>query len=148
MELRRATCLGLEATAKFATQVYELLAPGQCWLLEGPVGAGKTTFVRLLLQRCGYLGRFQSPTFTLVQEYGPFPPRFEIIRHADLYRLASMTDLDSLGAQDWPHDGSVTLIEWASRVEAAEKLATHRLSIKILESEARLFVVETLAIGP
>lgn len=148
MELRRATCLGLQATALFAAQVHELLSPGQCWLLEGPVGAGKTTFVRLLLERCGYRGRFQSPTFTLVQEYGPFPPRLQILRHADLYRLSSATDLDSLGAQDWPHDGSVTLIEWASRVDAAEKLATHRLSIQIQGTEARLFVVESLAIKP
>src|SRR3954447_8335062 len=60
------------------------LEPGAVVLVEGEVGAGKTTFVRGAIRALGHEGRVTSPTFTLASRYedGPVP-----VSHLDLYRL-------------------------------------------------------------
>ncbi|MBN8218239.1 MAG: tRNA (adenosine(37)-N6)-threonylcarbamoyltransferase complex ATPase subunit type 1 TsaE [Spirochaetes bacterium] len=141
----RRLCPTLDATREFARELLTLLEPGQCWILDGAVGAGKTTFTRLLLGALEYRGLFQSPTFTLVQEYGPFPPRLGLVRHADFYRLPPGTRAESLGSEEWFEDGSLIFVEWAQRLPGFEALATHRLSIEPAGGEARLFVAHRLA---
>ena len=73
-----------------------LLAPGDVVLLQGPMGAGKTTFTRALAEGLGVArpDRVRSPTFNLWLEHaGPRP-----LAHVDLFRLA---------ADDGPTPGSV-----------------------------------------
>lgn len=86
------------------------LAPGNVVLLEGPLGAGKTAFVRGLVEGLG--GRpddVTSPTFTLVQAYGGRTP----VQHVDLYRL-SPPEVDDLGLDELG-EGAVLAVEWPDR---------------------------------
>ena len=86
------------------------LSPGDVVLLEGPLGAGKTAFVRGLAEGLGGDGEaVSSPTFTIVQEYrGPI-----VLQHVDLYRL-SPAEVDDLGLDDLMED-SVLAVEWPDR---------------------------------
>jgi tRNA threonylcarbamoyladenosine biosynthesis protein TsaE len=102
-----------EATAALARRLAAALADGDWVLLVGPLGAGKTAFVRGL---AGGLGidpaRVHSPTFTLVSEY-PGPRR---LAHVDLYRVDDPRELRELGLEDLEARGVVVAVEWGERL--------------------------------
>jgi len=86
------------------------LSAGAVVLLEGPLGAGKTAFVRGLALGLGCDGDdVSSPTFTIVQEY-----RGRVtLQHVDLYRLRP-AEVGDLALEDLM-DGSVIAVEWPDR---------------------------------
>lgn len=79
--------------------------------LQGALGAGKTTFVRGLLNGYGYHGIVRSPTYTLVETYDM---EHLMICHIDLYRL-SLGMLESIGIRDYLDGHYLCLIEWPER---------------------------------
>lgn len=104
------TLAGEEQTRKVAARLADFMQPGSVILLEGPLGAGKTTFVRGLAQGLGLSTEYDivSPTFTLLNIY---PARLPLY-HADCYRTSAddmfETDLreqarDGVLAIEWPH---------------------------------------------
>jgi len=101
----------LNATAALAVWLMPLLRAHDVITLQGDIGAGKTTFVRALLQAFGITEEVPSPTFTLVQNYKavPFP-----IYHFDLYRLKKTAEIEELGWDDARADGLV-IVEWPER---------------------------------
>ncbi|MEM6594596.1 MAG: tRNA (adenosine(37)-N6)-threonylcarbamoyltransferase complex ATPase subunit type 1 TsaE [Pseudomonadota bacterium] len=106
----------LSATERFARALAASARPGLVVLLDGPVGAGKTTLAREVIQTLlaedGQIEDVPSPTFTIVQTY--MARRFEIW-HADLYRLSSTDELVELGL-DTAFETGFCLIEWPDRL--------------------------------
>ncbi len=88
-------------------ELAEKLGPGDVVLLEGPLGAGKTTFVRGFLEALGHEGPVRSPTFNLVQTFETTPP----VMHADLYRVSGW---QGIGLEEYL-ETHVCLIEWPDR---------------------------------
>ncbi len=94
--------------------------------LEGDLGAGKTTWVRGMLEGLGYSGRVPSPTYTLLEHYAF--DGLDVV-HVDLYRLGSgeadpdaRGEVEALGLRDWlDRDRCWLLVEWPRR--SAELLA-------------------------
>ena len=80
--------------------------------LEGPLGAGKTSFARALLRSLGHAGPVRSPTYTLVEQY---PLAQGQVWHLDLYRLGSPEEADWLGLHDFEPDQDWLLVEWPQR---------------------------------
>ena len=87
--------------------------------LEGPLGAGKTTWVRGMLEGLGHQGRVPSPTYTLLEYY---ELNGLTLVHLDLYRLpeseATGADgaFEALGVRDWlAHRDTWVLVEWPGR---------------------------------
>jgi tRNA threonylcarbamoyladenosine biosynthesis protein TsaE len=90
----------------------ELLAElklGDVVCLDGPLGAGKTTFVRTALGALGFLDSVRSPTFNILQTFETEPP----VLHADLYRLANA---EGFGLEDLLPD-YISFIEWPDRLQ-------------------------------
>ncbi|WP_270937723.1 tRNA (adenosine(37)-N6)-threonylcarbamoyltransferase complex ATPase subunit type 1 TsaE [Falsiroseomonas oryzae] len=103
------------ATQALAARLAARARRGDAILLEGPLGAGKSTFARAFLRAAsGDLGlEVPSPTFTLVQGYDlPAGPAF----HFDLWRLDGPADLAELG-WDEAREG-IVLVEWPDRLGA------------------------------
>ncbi len=99
-----------EETEALGASLARLASPGFLVLLEGGLGAGKTTFVRGFVNELGGRG-VKSPSFTLINEYqGSIP-----VAHADLYRLEGV-DFRSIGLEEYLDDGWVVIIEWPERL--------------------------------
>ncbi|MFI4896757.1 MAG: tRNA (adenosine(37)-N6)-threonylcarbamoyltransferase complex ATPase subunit type 1 TsaE, partial [Phycisphaerales bacterium JB059] len=100
----------LEETRAFARELGAMLRPGDVVLLDGPLGAGKTTLVRAMAGELGLdESMVSSPTFVVVNEYpgngGP-----DLV-HADAYRLSGSDDLDALGWDRLTSGGAIVLVE-------------------------------------
>jgi len=74
-------------------------------LLEGELGAGKTTFVQVLARKMGFSGSVLSPTYSLVAHYSEIN-----VVHLDLYRIKDRREILGLGLEDY--EQSLILIEW------------------------------------
>ena len=115
------------ATHRLAVDVANALQRGDFVTLSGDLGAGKTTFARMLIRHLAGDPAIEvpSPTFTLMQIYDlpPFP-----LAHVDLYRLSEAAELAELGFDDLPL-GAVVLLEWPDR--AGSLLPPDRLDIAL-----------------
>jgi tRNA threonylcarbamoyladenosine biosynthesis protein TsaE len=83
---------------------------GWMLLLKGDLGAGKSTVARALLRALGHEGSVPSPTYTLVE---PYDLSSGYVYHIDLYRIASLEELEHLGWSDLS-DGLI-LLEWPEK---------------------------------
>lgn len=102
-----------DETARLAVRLGADLAPGDCLLLSGEIGSGKTHFARHLIQSLLPVAEdIPSPTFTLVQVYDS--ARGEIW-HSDLYRLTGLDEIEELGLSEAFCD-AITLVEWPDRL--------------------------------
>lgn len=106
--------MGEADTSRMGEQLAASLRPGAVVLLYGPLGAGKTAFVRGLARGLGALPEeVSSPTFTLVQEYAGGRTT---LYHVDLYRL-ERKEIDDLGLDELVSGDGIVAIEWADRWE-------------------------------
>jgi tRNA threonylcarbamoyladenosine biosynthesis protein TsaE len=100
---------------------------GQIHLLQGPLGAGKTSFARAFIRSlCGPDTDVPSPTFTLVQTYDT---PHGTLWHFDLYRLEAPDEIFALGWEE--AQTQLVLVEWPERLGPyrPKKVVTHIFSI-------------------
>lgn len=100
------------ASLALGKQLAALPLDGVVLTLSGPLGAGKTTLVRSLIQSLGHEGAIPSPTYALVQ---PYPHLMPPVYHLDLYRLESPSDLHDLGFEEWVGSDALVLVEWPEK---------------------------------
>ena len=101
-------------TLDIGKQLAKGLKDKEVLILEGDLGAGKTTLTKGLLQGLGYKHRVLSPTFTLMRQY---KAKF-LVNHLDLYRLSSKEFLD-IGVFDFLYSPeSISVIEWGDKIAA------------------------------
>jgi len=119
------------ATAQAMEHVGRALAgalrAGDLVLLNGPLGAGKTTLARGIGAGLGVRGPIASPTFIIARTH-PSEVGGPDLVHVDAYRLGSLAEIDHLDL-DTSLDDAVTLVEWGEG--KAESLASSRLLVVI-----------------
>lgn len=114
------------ATTRLGEDLALALKAGDVLLLDGDLGAGKTTLARGLIRALAGDASLEvpSPTFTLVQSYDTQPPA----HHFDLYRLSSPDELEELGFDEAIATG-VALVEWPERAADAMPATSLRLAL-------------------
>jgi tRNA threonylcarbamoyladenosine biosynthesis protein TsaE len=105
---------GPEGTAAIGAELAETLAPGDVVLVEGELGAGKTTFVRGAARALGVVVAVTSPTFTIGQRYPGSVP----VAHVDLFRISDLSAEDPDLLADYLGPDTITFVEWPSQGEA------------------------------
>lgn len=103
-----------EETIELGRLLGKQLRGGEIIAVTGPLGSGKTHFIKGLAAGAGggNMAEVNSPTFVIVNEY---QGRFQIF-HLDAFRLANETEFELLGFDELCHPGSVVVIEWADKV--------------------------------
>ncbi|MEA2146775.1 MAG: tRNA threonylcarbamoyladenosine biosynthesis protein TsaE [Solirubrobacteraceae bacterium] len=119
------------------------LAPGDVVLVEGDLGAGKTTFVRGACRALGVTAVVTSPTFTIGQRYpAPVP-----VSHLDLYRIAALGDEDPELLADYLGPDRIGFIEWPRgqwpEIEGFGRIVA-RVKIDHASEHVRLVAIERI----
>lgn len=112
-----------EETITIAKKLGRQLQAGDVLLLDGDLGAGKTTFTKGLAEGLDIKRYIKSPTFTLIREYpdGRIP-----LYHMDVYRLEE-TGASDLGLEEYFDGDGVSVIEWSQFI--ADELPSDYLTI-------------------
>ncbi|MBN1631238.1 MAG: tRNA (adenosine(37)-N6)-threonylcarbamoyltransferase complex ATPase subunit type 1 TsaE [Thermoleophilia bacterium] len=105
LESRDVTLSELEEAA---LRLARALRPGDLVLLYGPLGAGKTTFVRAVARGLEVTDPVRSPSFTIANIYSGR----NTVQHLDLYRLEEIGDDDALALEEYVSQDAITMVEW------------------------------------
>ncbi len=112
---RRYETASAAETEAIGAELAAGLRAGDVVLIEGELGAGKTTFVRGASRALGVTAVVTSPTFTIGQRYpAPVP-----VSHVDLYRVASLADEDPELLADYLRPDMIAFVEWPGEEEPA-----------------------------
>jgi tRNA threonylcarbamoyladenosine biosynthesis protein TsaE len=118
------------------------LEAGDVVLVEGELGAGKTTFVRGACNALGVDGTVTSPSFTIGQRYlGPVP-----VSHVDLFRIPDLAAEDPDLLADYLGPDTIAFVEWpqgAAHTIAQLSRIAGRVSIEHAGGDRRVVVIET-----
>lgn len=109
---------GLVRVEQLGRALGAILRPGDAVLLEGPLGAGKTTLVRAIAAGLGIdPALVSSPTFVVMNQY-PIPNSDGELVHVDAYRLSGPGDLETVGWDRIADPGFVGIVavEWPERI--------------------------------
>ncbi len=107
--------------------------------LHGPLGAGKTTFVRHLLRALGVTGRIKSPTYAVLEPHAV--PGLNI-SHFDFYRFTDPREWADAGFREIFAQPGLKLAEWPENAAAALPPADLRLFIEVQADDSRSVRVE------
>jgi len=133
----QVTLDSLAHTKALATAFTKLLIGGEVVGLSGPLGAGKTEFVRWAAASMGMKGLVNSPTFVLEHIYDLQNSRLKYVHHWDLYRVGS--SLEQSEIVELRNDRErVTFIEWPERAEWLESLLFCQISLEFASNLSQL----------
>jgi len=128
-----------EMTEAIGFNIGKMLKTGDVTALYGELGAGKTTLVKGIARAYGIENRdVTSASFTIIAGYRSDPAFY----HIDLYRIETDEDLDNTGIWDCIGGDSVSVIEWAEKIEEELPEKTIKVKIKTVDINKREITIE------
>ena len=110
-------------------------APDALIELHGPLGAGKTTFVRLLLRALGVEGRIKSPSYAVMEGY--VLPGGTTASHFDFFRFGDPREWEDAGFRDIFAAPGLKLCEWPEKAAGHLPAADLQLFIEPMPDDSR-----------
>ena len=122
-----------------ALKIINHIGKNGIWLVEGQMGAGKTTLVKSICRKLGVTDIVNSPTFSIVNEYqnGAGEP----IYHFDFYRIKNLDEARDIGFEEYLYSGKLCLIEWSSLVMDLIDTSYWKIDILVNEDESRIITL-------
>lgn len=134
-------CESAADSQKLGEELGQALEAGDLVVLDGPLGAGKTTFTQGIARGMGVKGRVTSPTFVIAREHSSIGNGPSLV-HVDAYRLGDdpLGELDALDLDSALED-AVVVAEWGGGL--VEQLAQRYVHVTLdrrthAETEARI----------
>ena len=118
-----------------AQALLEAAGSTKVWLLEAPMGTGKTTLIKALGETLGVEENMSSPTFGFVNEYRD--ARDRPIFHLDCYRLQDEEEALDIGIEEYFDSGNYCWIEWPSKIEGLWPEHFFYVELELAEGDAR-----------
>jgi tRNA threonylcarbamoyladenosine biosynthesis protein TsaE len=151
-EPARRESISATQTEALGAELARVLVPGDVVLIDGELGAGKTTLVRGAARALGVTTPVTSPTFTIGQRY-PVAPRLSagrsaaaplaFVSHVDLYRLGSLRDEDPDLLADYIGADTITFVEWPDAgVEEISELGRIARHVKLIHAGGDRRIIE------
>ena len=116
-----------------ALEILKANEPHRVFAFDGPMGAGKTTFIKKLVEEMGSIDIVNSPTFAIVNVYDVEQPYKGEVYHFDCYRLKDIREAMDFGAEEYLYSGNYCFIEWPEKIEAL--LPEDTVWVKIVPQE-------------
>jgi len=133
--------------ARLAHQLSTLTPEDSLFIeLHGDLGAGKTTFVRHVLQAMGVTGRIKSPTYAIVESYDDIKNTLYQplnLWHFDFYRFNDPLEWEEAGFRDIFASKGIKLAEWPEKATAGLPVADIAMIIVANMDESRTMTVKT-----
>ena len=101
-----------------ALAILRAAEPHRVFAFDGPMGAGKTTFIKKLVEEMGSVDIVNSPTFAIVNVYDVEQPYRGELYHFDCDRLKDIREAIDFGAEEYLYSGNYCFIEWPEMIEA------------------------------
>lgn len=111
--------------------------PHRVFAFDGPMGAGKTTFIKKLCEEMGTEDVVNSPTFAIVNVYDVQLPQEGEVYHFDCYRLKDVREAIDFGAEEYLYSGAYCFIEWPELIEPILPEDTVWVTIRVAEDGSR-----------
>ena len=129
-----------EETIERGREIGASVKPRTLILLEGELGAGKTTLTKGIVSGLGAAREEEvtSPTFTLVHRY---EGRTRVY-HVDLYRVGDFHDLETLGLEDVFSEDAVIIVEWPDRLTLRTDWPILRIGLEHVAEDTRRIRLE------
>ena len=114
------------------------LVAGNVVALTGPLGSGKTRFVKGLAAGIGAAGEVTSPTFTLIHEYsgGRLP-----VYHFDFFRIEHRQSAERIGLDEYFFGDGICVVEWADKFPGLLPPGTRWVSFETNSETERLITI-------
>ena len=128
-----------EETIQWGREFANRLKPPVLVLLTGDLGTGKTTLTKGLVSGLGAANEndVTSPTFTLVHVYG----KEAKVYHADLHRIETFHDFETLGLEDIFSSPAVAIVEWSEKFPLQSPWPLIRVRLEHLGGNSRRITV-------
>ena len=129
-------------TREYARRFASRLRLGDAVCLTGPLGAGKTEFIRGMAEVFGCEDQLSSPTFSLMNIYeGSLRGRPVEVHHFDLYRLETEKELESTGFDEYLSGPFLSVVEWGEKFPSYDRRYTRRVTLFIAGEGVRKIVI-------
>ena len=126
-------------TRKIAREYAQNLDKGSIILLKGDLGAGKTAFVKGVVEAFnGNTNQVTSPTFTIVNQYNL---QEATVFHFDLYRIKSVDELYGIGIEEYFYSGAICFIEWPERAPELFDKSVKTVEILKIDDNKREIII-------
>jgi len=132
-------CKDLSEIEGTALKIIHQIGSKGIWLVDGQMGAGKTTLIKALCLKLGVVDTVNSPTYSIVNEYENRAG--ESIYHFDFYRIKNIVEAKDLGFEEYLYSENLCLIEWSSLVMDLIDIPYWRIDILVNHDESRIITV-------
>lgn len=133
----KKTIYSEEELSRVAEALLQEFPNDRVFCFYGEMGAGKTTFIKVVCQQLGAADTTSSPTFAIINEY--LTPDDESIYHFDFYRIEKLADAYEIGVEDYLYSGNYCFLEWPENIPELIQPEFVKVKITVGSDHSRTF---------